>query len=228
MLNFEDDTYKIEYNTEYLENLKNQLIGDEYQGFRRIHRVISWLRCANQCYQDDDQFYIFSWIAFNAMYGAMDTDASTERDLYKIFFKNIVVCDSDARICNTLCNNLKPNIMKFIKNKWVYAPFWNNEQGIEGYENWQDGFRKSKKDTQSALLGNRSPNFILFVIFDRMYVLRNQIFHGASTYQSKLNRETIKIGRQLLQTLIPIFIEIMLTNEDENWGEISYKPTNLN
>ena len=222
---FENDPYKIEYDTEYLDKLKCQLIDDEYEEIRtRIHRGISWLKCANTCYQDDDQFYIFSWIAFNAMYGAMDTDASTERDQHKTFFKNIIACDFEKKVCNILCDNLKPKIMILVKNKYIYAPFWYNEQGLEDYENWQEGFKKSKKDIQAALLGKTSPIFILSVIFDRMYVLRNQILHGAATYQGNINRPQIKSARILIQALLPIFIEIVLTNEDTNWGQINYKP----
>lgn len=46
--------------------------------------------------------------------------------------------------------------------------------------------------------------------------------HGGSTYKSKINRSQVKDGNNMLRLLIPLVIEIILLNQEENWGEIYY------
>jgi hypothetical protein len=46
--------------------------------------------------------------------------------------------------------------------------------------------------------------------------------HGGATYKSKVNRNQLVDGTRILETLIPIVIDIMLQNQDEDWGRILY------
>jgi len=63
---------------------------------------------------------------------------------------------------------------------------------------------------------------LLEVVLDRLYTLRNQLMHGGSTFKSDVNRSQVKDGNNMLKLLVPIVIEIMLINKDENWGDIYY------
>ncbi len=54
---------------------------------------------------------------------------------------------------------------------------------------------------------------MLYVIFNRLYTLRNQIMHGGSTYNSSVNRAQIQDGCNILTALLPAFMHILLENE---------------
>jgi hypothetical protein len=76
------------------------------------------------------------------------------------------------------------------------------------------------------MFSNYNVTGTLEVVLDRLYILRNQLVHGGATYQSKVNRDQVKTGNNMLQLLIPVFIEIMMHNHQENWGEIYYPVVN--
>ena len=98
---------------------------------------------------------------------------------------------------------------------------------IKGYFNWnwKVKLKNEKRQVQDALRNRNETKYILSILFKRLYVLRNQIFHGGATWQGKLNRQQVKDGASLLSYLMPVLLEIMMLNPDENWGEIVYPPT---
>lgn len=63
---------------------------------------------------------------------------------------------------------------------------------------------------------------LLELVLDRLYTVRNQLIHGGATYQSKVNRSQVKDASQILEFLLPIIIDIMIANVDEDWGVINY------
>jgi hypothetical protein len=63
---------------------------------------------------------------------------------------------------------------------------------------------------------------VLEILLDRLYILRNQIIHGGATYKSKLNRRSVKDGSRILEMLIPIIIDIILENPEEDWGKLLF------
>ena len=63
---------------------------------------------------------------------------------------------------------------------------------------------------------------ILSIVFDRLYVLRNQLVHGGSTWNSSVNRSQVRDGAAVLGWLLPIFIDIMMDHHDRDWGRPFY------
>ena len=57
---------------------------------------------------------------------------------------------------------------------------------------------------------------------NRLYTLRIQMIHGGATWNSGANREQLRDGVNILAKLVPMFIEIMMDNSNEFWGEPSY------
>jgi hypothetical protein len=60
------------------------------------------------------------------------------------------------------------------------------------------------------------------LVLDRLYTVRNQLIHGGATYQSKVNRSQVKDASEILSFLVPLMIDIMITNINEDWGTINY------
>jgi hypothetical protein len=63
---------------------------------------------------------------------------------------------------------------------------------------------------------------LIEVVLDRLYMLRNQLMHGGATYKSKVNRAQVRDACNILKLFIPIIIEIIMENKNEDWGEIYY------
>ena len=60
---------------------------------------------------------------------------------------------------------------------------------------------------------------VLFVLFDRLYTLRNQMVHGGATYNSSANREQLKDACKILGSILPVMLSIIQKNADKDWGK---------
>jgi hypothetical protein len=75
-----------------------------------------------------------------------------------------------------------------------------------------------------AISDEKDTHYILGILFKRLYVLRNQIIHGGSTWKGKINRDQVNDGARLMQHIVPLFIDIMMKNPSEDWGPLTYSP----
>jgi len=186
----------------------------------RLHRAISWLKCAESySEQDDDLSFIAAWVSFNACYGidSVSTDRS-ERTDFQAFVEKLCSHDAENKIQGLLWSKYSQYVRLLIENQFVFAPFWTSVRA--NFEvDWETPFKQSKKLAFHALANNDGP-LLLNIILDRLYVLRNQILHGGATYQSQLNRSQVVDGKRLLLELIPIIIELMFQEDD--WGAVYF------
>ena len=63
---------------------------------------------------------------------------------------------------------------------------------------------------------------LLGIELDRLYVLRSQVMHGEATCQSKINRDQVRDGCNMLACLMPVIVEIMEQSGTDDWGDIYY------
>ena len=63
---------------------------------------------------------------------------------------------------------------------------------------------------------------VLAVLFERLYVLRNQMVHGGATWNSSVNRSQVRDGARILGDVVPIVIHLMMENPHQVWGEPCY------
>ncbi len=106
-----------------------------------------------------------------------------------------------------------------IDNKYVYGPFWDHQRGEA--RDWETGFQRSIADANNAL-SNKNVAYLLRIVLDRLYVLRNQLIHGGATYKSQVNRAQVRDGANLLSALLPVMIELMMVNGERDWGKIYF------
>jgi len=85
--------------------------------------------------------------------------------------------------------------------------------------------KKANKAVHNALM-ERDTSTLLVILFERLYVLRNQVVHGGSTWASNKNRDQVHDGVQVLFNLLPLFISIMMDNPNRDWGKVFYPPVN--
>ena len=82
-------------------------------------------------------------------------------------------------------------------------------------------FATSKRRFAEALKA-RDTLTILSMLFDRLYVLRNQLIHGGATWNSGVNRDQMRDGTAILAFLVPVFIDLMMDAPDQDWGAPFY------
>lgn len=188
----------------------------------RVHRALSWLKPA-EIEDDWDIKFILYWIAFNAAYAKAvpEDDASSEKDQMTSFFDRLVALDKEQKIYNAIWSEFSGPVRLLLDNKYVFAPFWRYQQSEVSQSDWKMWFATSRKLTQKSFMRQDTVN-ILSSLFPRIYTLRNQIVHGGATWQSAVNRDQVRDCTALLETLVPVFIQLMMEDIDGNWDMPSY------
>lgn len=168
----------------------------------RVHRAISWVGRAEACSDDADGRFIFLWIAFNAAYADERTfqDAhQNERSSFQDYFGHLVALDKDKRIYNALWQRFAGPVRLLMANRYVYSPFWLHHNGIKGFQDWEARFSASGRFFNERFQEGDASR-VLSAVFDRLYVLRNQLVHGGATWNSSVNRNQVRDGAAILSS----------------------------
>lgn len=190
----------------------------------RVHRSISWIGRAEQAGDDHDAAFLFLWISFNAAYAdeaALEGMARGERAAFNAFFSKMVSLDADQRIYNAIWQRFSGPIRALMQNRYVFNPFWQFHNGAQDYDDWPERFKAAAYRFAEALKSEDTATVLSFV-FDRLYVLRNQLIHGGATWNSSVNRAQVNDGAEILGFMMPVFIDIMMDNPGEHWGTPFY------
>lgn len=184
----------------------------------RVHRALSWLGRAEAEAGDPDIRFILLWVGFNAAYAAdIEREFESERGVFQSFFEGLVLLDTDERVYKAVWQRFPQEIRLLLGNRHIFSAFWKHQNGVPGYEDWADRMSTSQRAINGAI-ARKDTSKILSVLFDRLYVLRNQLIHGGATWNSSVNRSQVKDGAAVLGVLLPIFIDIMMDNPSHDWG----------
>ena len=202
---------------------RHRLVRDNQpEGLRvRIHRAISWLARAERETDDPDAAFIFLWIALNAAYA--HEFGFEERELVQIrrFIAVLVEHDREQRLHAVLFRQFSGPIRTLIDNRFVYEPFWRALREHDGSGRWEQQFNDSRKIAMRAVLDKRV-DILLQVILDRLYMLRNQLVHGGTTWASSVNRAQLRDGVAILGTLVPVIMALMVEMKDFDLGQEAF------
>lgn len=187
----------------------------------RLHRAISWLSKAEQEADDPDAAYIFLWISFNAAYAKQFGFESTERETLQTFIDTLVKVDSNKQLNAAVFTQFTGPIRVLIENKFVFEPFWKALRDHDSSNRWKTQFEASNQRAFGAVMASRT-EVVLAIVFERLYVLRNQLVHGGATWHSKVNRAQVSDGSRILGTLVPIILELMIAHPELDFGENLY------
>jgi len=187
----------------------------------RLHRAISWIARAEMEAKDDDARFVFLWIAFNAAYAGEFALEGSARKVLDSFFAKLLELDGDDRIAGLLLRTFPGPIRTLIENRHVFEPFWRALREHDASRRWEARFEASRKIALRSVLDGRTDR-VLSVVFDRLYVLRNQLVHGGATWNSRVNRAQVRDGANILAALVPLMIEIMLDHPQADFGPVLY------
>ncbi|MDG1416425.1 MAG: HEPN domain-containing protein [Maricaulis sp.] len=192
----------------------------------RVHRAISWLGRAEKevANGDLDAAFIFYWVTFNAAYAGelidSQSDTSNAREDFRRYFGLLLKADSKRAIYDAVWTRFAGPIRVLLDNPYVFSPFWQAQRDGSG-ASWKTAFERSQATAHSALT-RQDTQTILQIIFDRLYVLRNQIMHGGATWNSAVNRDQLRDGVEILAWLIPTFISLKMDQPELDWGQPFY------
>lgn len=195
------------------------------ESFRiRIHRAISWVKKAKvQPEADIDLKFISLWIAFNCAYGKeISTDGYFgEKVGFKDFLTVISDLDEEKVLDKILWKRFSQSIKALLENKYTFQPYWNYFNGDDRAADWELTFKSYNSKALKALM-TQNTAMVLNIVFDRLYTIRNQLFHGGATCNSKANRMQLHDGCEILSELMPAVLDIMLKHHDRDWGRAFY------
>ena len=191
----------------------------------RVHRAIRWGERGDEEADDLDAAFIFYWIAFNAAYAEdrAENSEETARAIFGEYLQKVAWLDTERIIHTALWNQFSGPVRVLLENRYVYSPFWKHQNGIRGNEDWEYRFNQDKRAAQQAL-GRGDTGWVLRILFDRLYVLRNQLIHGGATWNGRVNRDQVRDGARIMAFLVPLFVSLMLDNPEREWGAPYYPP----
>ena len=187
----------------------------------RIHRALSWLIRSEQEHTDPDLRFVLQWIAMNAAYAREFGREETERTRAKAFLDTLVALDTQQRLHQTLFQQFTGPIRTLIDNKFTFEPFWTAMRTHDASNRWEEGFANSKKAAFAAVMQGDTTK-VLGIVFDRLYVLRNQLVHGGATWNSQVNRAQLTDAVAILGTLVPLIISVMMDHPAQDNGDALY------
>ena len=200
-----------------------------------MRRAHAWLDRSRQDGTEDIERLVFFWIAFNVACGdesalrefvEREDEKESELGRFKTFLENVVLQDGAGVLERIVWEEYPGPIRVPLSNHYMYRPFWLAVWGSDRGDDWRRRFEGSKRPANSAL-SRRDISGVLSVVFDRLYTLRNQIFHGGTTHPSGFGLNQIRDGSRIMASLVPAILDIMRqdigANPDSDlWGKVAF------
>lgn len=196
----------------------------ENQSYKdRLQRAKSWLQKANTISEiqgqevDYNALFIFLWIALSALYSREKSDSPSDPNDFTDFLVRLYKLDHQRRLRTTLLS-VKAKADTLLCDKFLCDVYWNEGTSPRVRELLVKDNRRAKA---AWTKGDLVP--YLQLLFRRLRLLRNQIFHGCSTDHRSLNRNSIVPAVGLLQALIPTLVLIFeQCGQHEKWPSVAY------
>lgn len=195
----------------------------------RLRRAKAWLERSRQDGTPDIERFMFLWIAFDSAYGGEDSIRDRHQtDVFGEFLENIVTKDkAEMKLFRLVWDEFNGPVRDLLNNHYVYEAFWRNVRG-KG-KGWKRDFDHENKNLEKYMEEPSTENLkdVLFAVFDRLYTLRNQIFHGGVTHPVGYGEPQIRDGADIMAKLVPAIVNIMKKDIQQNsnskdWGKVSY------
>ena len=195
----------------------------------RIRRAFSWLERSEKSRSNEGKF-IFLWIAFNAAYGGeptiMDDPPLPENRLIRNFLREIQKRDEHDKIGAILLEKHSGPIRILLDNPILFKLFWRWAWHSSSDYNWRRGFDSNREKIRIAL--EEGNVLVVFgEVFRRLYELRNQVFHGGTTFADGWGQTQLRDGTRIMADIVPVILDIMQADIDANpaseiWGKVAY------
>ncbi len=176
----------------------------------RVRRVLSWLERACQEKDDQDSAFMFYWIAFEAVYAEWTHEGRAQRADFVNFFEKATAADTRNTIRDEILGDLADTILEVVANPYIFESFWDYYNGnSDSNDEWQD-LLISDVERISVWIEEGDAVEPLAAVFERLCVVRNQLFRGEATWNRYVNRNQIEDGTEILAFIVPALVDLML------------------
>jgi hypothetical protein len=186
----------------------------------RLQRAESWIQRALDIQDWDDQHgpFIFYWIALNALYGRHhDSQRWDEQDL-AWFLQRVCEMDLEQGKIPEIVHAHKRKADRLLNDQFLLKAYWRDGPGATIKQILKNEFFEA----QSAFDQGKISGY-LQILFRRLRVLRNQIFHGCSTDRRSLNQTSLQPALEILEKLVPQFHDTFRNfGQNYDWPKIPY------
>jgi hypothetical protein len=195
----------------------------------RIHRALTWLEFSERCdvREDLDAKLIAQWIAFTALTSqwnkktkAPEPDAAATR----LFIQQILDHDQDGLMQMVLETNDRAARALF-EDAYLAKQFKSRETAQNSKPRNGSGKTFTTKSTMEDILEHAQFEPWLEAVLERILFVRNQLVHGGSTYNGRLNRVAVRRASSLLEHVVACFMQILMEHGyTDDWGDLCYSP----
>ena len=217
--------------TEHKRTKKNS---KEENNTQRLRRVKAWINLAGVTPSapgetmgddhviDDAVRFVFYWVAFEAAYGiAKKCNLGRSKDgVMKEFINRAVKIDEPA--FKNLLDQHEADVNKILNLRAIYPDFWKRDANGKPPKGWK---QRLTQEYEEFLKNDDTANKLL-IVFERLKVARNQIFHGASSRRKSFGTAQVEHGLKILSAIIPKFGEVMEKNMTGSspcdWKQVPY------
>ncbi len=191
---------------------------------RRMIRALSWIERAEKESNDPNAAFMFLWVAFNAAYGRNiidDAEPPREKEQQEAYFEKIARHDDNMLIAKAF-SQISTEIDGIFSLKVLVKSFWYKNAKNSDSSSWSNKNKWDEKGFNKAIDDGKIIE-ALALVFERLRMLRNQLFHGGTTFrEAGIARPQIPNGCAIVRILIPLFIYIMLNNPSEYQDIVPY------
>ena len=176
----------------------------------RIQRALSWLKKAALTQEDHDLQFLSLWVSFNAIH-LEESCTETDLDQCKSFIDRIYVQDQSQKMSHVVWNDISQQMQSILNSPYIFQGYWDYKNQKITQLAWKADFDRAQQGIVKALKFKDAQQ-IIFLLFERMLTLNNQLLAGGSGYNSSINRQLLKDSCHILLVLLPIFLELMIEN----------------
>jgi len=194
-----------------------------YQNWQiRVHRSLSWLKRATQFGDERPEArFLFLWIALNSLYSRWNAEKNApdyDSNARDEFFDKL--CHLNEELIADQLHRHRGLAKKILSDPYLSETFWRKPDHPKA-RGW------ATADANYIDVHYKAHEYckVLKQVTQRLFVLRGQIVHGASTGGSKLNRGSLKYCLQLLEIFVPVVQHIVIeSGRGDDWPELCYPP----
>jgi hypothetical protein len=189
----------------------------------RVRRSLSWLRRAGEVSDEDlPPRFADLWIALNALYGQspyMKEFLSGDREDFREFVQRLTKLRVGRMCLNDLLSkrHFYMRSLQLIENKHLWNEWWSAESTKYRVISGKELVRFEK----SVRIGDTAT--VLRCLFERLQILRNQIFHGSSSASTRKSRDALYPAILILEEMLPEIIRLLIREGPwTDWPPVPY------
>jgi hypothetical protein len=188
----------------------------------RVHRSLSWsLRAEKLAEAHPEAELLFHWIAFNSLYGSWDAernapevDSKSRNEFLRVFIS------AGGEPCGVFLGQRKAVLKKLLGSPFLSGVFWRDPNAPRA-----ESLATAELYKIDGMLNNRQYARLFELAFERVFVFRGQLVHGASSGGSSLNRSTLSASLEWMRDAVPLVQHLAIEHGAHNdWPELCYPP----